>query len=283
MKYFFAINLNEDYAWQMNQFHFHDAYELTIVLDGHGEMGVGSHTYTMNRGAVMLLNNAEIHRSKVDDNQIYRRYVIKFPLEYGVQLSTQQTDLLKMFSQHTPCIILENEQLLKVEKLCEKAMTGEHEYGDDLMCQTAFVELLITLNKLAVHAKKAEPYHSKNVDRVTPIMKYIANNAQKNITLDTIATEFYITKQHLCYIFKKTTGLGIGEYLTAQRLIKSCGFLREGKSVQTAGEEAGFRNNSHFIRTFKKVLGVSPGKYSASYKDTIFVQNNFVDDEEEDF
>ncbi|HCT65523.1 MAG TPA: hypothetical protein DIC60_09725 [Lachnospiraceae bacterium] len=271
MKYFFDIQLNEDYAWKMSQFHFHDAYEVTIVLDGHGEMRVGSHTYTMKRGAVMLLHNAEIHRSVVDDETIYRRYVIKFPVEYAVLLSTPQTDLLKMFEANTPCILLDESQIGNIEKLCEKAMIGHVEYGEDLLRQSAFVELIITLNKLAGSLQKAEPYHSKNVDRVTPIMEYITANADKNINLDNIAAEFYITKQHLCYIFKKTTGLGIGEYLTAQRLIRACELLRKGKSVQISGEESGFRNNSHFIRTFKKVFGISPGKYSAGYKDTIFV------------
>lgn len=49
MKYFFDIRLNEDYAWKMSEFHFHDSYEITIVLEGRGEMGVGSHTYTMKK------------------------------------------------------------------------------------------------------------------------------------------------------------------------------------------------------------------------------------------
>lgn len=271
MKYFFDIRLNEDYAWKMNQFHFHDAYEITIVLEGHGEMSVGSHTYTMKKGAVMLLNNAEIHRSKVDENMVYRRYVIKFQSEYISAFSTAQTDLLKMFGMKTPCILLSDDELIPIIELCEKALNGGEGYGDDVVCQNALLELVVKLNKMAGDSPKAEPYHSKNVDRVTPIMDYIAVNAEQNITLDTIAAEFFITKQHLCYIFKKTTGLGINQYLTAQRLIRACALLREGESVQIAGEKAGFRNNSHFIRTFKKALGVSPGKYSAGYKGTIFV------------
>ena len=58
MRYFFDIELNEDQAWQMEQFHFHDACEITVVLEGKGEISVGSRTFTMKRGTVMLLNNA---------------------------------------------------------------------------------------------------------------------------------------------------------------------------------------------------------------------------------
>ena len=270
MRYFFDIELNEDPAWQMEQFHFHDACEITVVLEGKGEISVGSRTFTMKRGTVMLLNNAEIHRSKVDENTLYRRCVMKFPLEYISELSTEQTDLRKVFDEG-PCILLTEEQLTEVERLCRKAMAGGTGYGEDLRRQGAFIEILIYLNLMAGDIQKAEPFHSKNVDRVTPIMEYISKHAGENITLDNIDKEFFITKQHLCYIFKKTTGLGINQYLIAQRLIRACALLRQGKSVQAAGEEAGFRNNSHFIRTFKKVMGVSPGKYSAEYKGTIFV------------
>ena len=271
MNKFFDIRLNEDYEWKMNRFHFHDTYEITIVLEGHGEMGVETKTFKMEKGTVIFLDNGQIHRSKVDSNTVYKRYVIKFPSEYISSFLTPQTDLFKMFRMETHCVVLTQEELALVERLCLRAMSGGNDYGADLMCQNAFIELLITLNKIVPTSAKAETFHSKNTDRVMPIMKYITKNYDKDINLDIIATEFFITKQHLCYIFKKTTGLGINQYLTAQRIINACKLLREGESVQLTGEKSGFNNNSHFIRTFKKFLGVSPGKYSAGYKDIIFV------------
>ena len=271
MSDFFDIRLNEDYEWRMNRFHFHDSYEITIVFEGHGEMGIETKTFKMKKGVVILLGNSQIHRSKVDSNTVYKRYVIKFSSEYISNFSTSQTDLLKMFRLKIPCVALGERDLALVEELCARAMNGGNNYGDDLMCQNALIELLIMLNEVAPKSSNAEFFHSKNIDRVTPIMEYITKNYAKDINLDIIAKEFFITKQHLCYIFKKTTGLGINQYLTAQRIIKACKLLRDGEGVQLTGEKSGFKNNSHFIRTFKKFLGVSPGKYSTNHKDTIFV------------
>ncbi|WP_317855791.1 AraC family transcriptional regulator [Chakrabartyella piscis] len=270
MKEFFDMQLHIDYAWRMEQFHFHDCYEMTIVLEGTGEMSVGSQTYAIQRGTVFLLSNGEIHRSQVEDATLYQRYVIKFSEEYISGLSTNQTNLLKMFSLETPCIVLDDDALQPLLDLCAFAMEKNDAFGSDLLRQNAFIELAITLNTLADASQKGEPHHTKQMHRITPIMDYIATHATEDITLDDIATEFFITKQHLCYIFKKNTGLGINQYLNTQRLILACVYLRQGVGVQLAGEQAGFRNNSHFIRTFKKSFGVSPGKYSAGYKDTIF-------------
>lgn len=272
MKHFFDIQQNSDHNWSMVQFHFHDSYEIIVVLEGQGEMSIGSQTYSLTTGTVVLLSSGEIHRSRVEQGT-YQRFVCKFPAEYIASLGTEQTDLRRMFSLGTPCILLTPEQLVDVIFLCQRAMDANPQYGNDLMRQNAFVELTILLNQLANTAQKAESLHTKYADRITPIMEFIAQNAAQDMTLDTIAQEFFITKQHLCYIFKKATGLGINEYLTAQRLTLACSHLRQGIGVQLSGEKAGFRNNSHFIRTFKKAFGISPGKYLANYRDTIFVSS----------
>ena len=38
--------------------------------------------------------------------------------------------------------------------------------------------------------------------------------------------------------------------------------LNSGKSISEAAEESGFNDYANFMRTFKKVVGVSPKKYS---------------------
>ena len=37
-------------------------------------------------------------------------------------------------------------------------------------------------------------------------------------------------------------------------------------SVQQAGERSGFSDNSHFIRTFGHLTGVTPGRYAKEYQ-----------------
>ena len=42
--------------------------------------------------------------------------------------------------------------------------------------------------------------------------------------------------------------------------------LQEGVSVQQAGERSGFSDNSHFIRTFGHLTGITPGRYAKEYQ-----------------
>ena len=50
--------------------------------------------------------------------------------------------------------------------------------------------------------------------------------------------------------------------------------LQEGVSVQQAGERSGFSDNSHFIRTFGHLTGLTPGRYAKEYQssDQILLQ-----------
>ena len=274
MKNDYDVQLKEDYSWKMNRLHFHASYEVTLVISGTGEIFVDSKTYHMKRGVLMLLNNAEIHRSISLDGVLYKRYVLKFPQEYARHLSTPRTDLLRMFRAENPCIQLDEENLKLLVDLFEKSRTYTDEYGeygDDLRRQSAFVELMLALDKMVHLSANAEPAVNKNMERIKPILTFIADHLQENLSLDIIAKQFGITKQHLCRIFKYATGMGVGAYITNERIIKACELLRNGIGVQQAGAEAGFHNNSHFIRTFKQIMGISPGRYALNYKASILM------------
>ena len=85
------------------------------------------------------------------------------------------------------------------------------------------------------------------------------------MSLDQIAGQFYISKHYLCRIFKSATGFSVMEYIIYSRVLRARQLLKEGVSVQQAGELSGFSDNSHFIRTFGHLTGTSPGRYARAY------------------
>ncbi len=85
------------------------------------------------------------------------------------------------------------------------------------------------------------------------------------LNLDMLSSEFFISKSHLCRIFKDATGFSVASYISNSRIIKACTLLRNGVSVQDAGERVGFNNNAHFICVFKQEIGIPPGKYARHY------------------
>jgi AraC-like DNA-binding protein len=64
------------------------------------------------------------------------------------------------------------------------------------------------------------------------------------------------------------------EYIIYSRVLQARQLLQKGVSVQQAGELSGFSDNSHFIRTFGHLTGLTPGKYAKEYQsgDQVLIQ-----------
>jgi AraC-like DNA-binding protein len=99
-------------------------------------------------------------------------------------------------------------------------------------------------------------------DKALRIKDYLEAHYAEDITLDDLATNIGYSKNYLCRIFREITGDTINSYLTNVRINKAVELL-VGTEIDVAGISSmvGYNNVFHFIKTFKKVVGVSPGNY----------------------
>ena len=59
--------------------------------------------------------------------------------------------------------------------------------------------------------------------------------------------------------------MGCSEYITLKRIEKAKHLLETTeKNIYTIAEESGFKDTNYFIRTFKKLEGITPNKYKQS-------------------
>jgi AraC family transcriptional regulator len=94
------------------------------------------------------------------------------------------------------------------------------------------------------------------------VREYIRANFARRITLESIGKAANAHPVHVAQTFRRFHHCTIGDYLRRLRIEFAC---RELSSSETPlGEiaaQAGFSDPSHFHRTFKRVLGVSPSQY----------------------
>lgn len=84
----------------------------------------------------------------------------------------------------------------------------------------------------------------------------------RDLTLESIAEENYISASYLSRIFRRVTGEGFGEYLRRVRLEEACRLLRE---TELPNEQivyaCGLRDIPTFYRQFKSHAGMTPNAY----------------------
>ncbi|MDJ0595352.1 MAG: AraC family transcriptional regulator [Pleurocapsa sp. MO_226.B13] len=92
---------------------------------------------------------------------------------------------------------------------------------------------------------------------------YIQANLENKIGLDDFAQITNISPYYFCRLFKKSTGITPYQYLIKCRIDRAKILLRQEKlSITDIALEVGFSNQSHFTKHFKRLVGVTPKKFT---------------------
>ncbi len=271
MKLPYTLTFNHDLEWQMQKNHFHDTHEILFCLSNAGYCFVENQLFYLKRGTLLFIRSGILHRTIANTNSDYHRYVLHIPDITLEVLSSRQTQLFELFSRSSYCIhIPEKEIPLWIKRFGNCLKENSKDFGADVRKNVSIMQLVLeTAEKF--HVQDPVDYQSSNsLCQSSEIIQYIYENIQQELTLDQLSNTFFISKYHLSRLFKQDTGFTIREFIINNRILKAKTGLREGLSVQLAGEKAGFKNNAHFIRTFKNLCGISPG----AYKKQVFQKND---------
>ena len=93
------------------------------------------------------------------------------------------------------------------------------------------------------------------------VTAFIKENLNKKLTLDVIAEYMHCGKTKLRKDFQKQTSMSIHQYIIKERLELSLQYLESEYSLSDIAVLCGFRDSSHYIRTFQKYYEVSPSQY----------------------
>ena len=262
----FHLQLNLNETWNMSRLHFHDHCELLLPLTSPGNIFVNDQVYPLERGTLYLIAENTLHRTIASGS--HARYVLHISRKTLAELSTPQTDFTHLCQASFRRAVLDTVEMERVIELFQAVERNRNDgsFGSDIHQTVALLDLLLTVSPALNAATAGESIRNKDFLRVAPILDYIRDNLSSPLTLDQIATQFYLSKHYLCRIFKAATGFSVMEYIIYSRVLLARQLLQEGVSVQQAGERAGFSDNSHFIRTFGHLTGISPGRYAKNYQ-----------------
>ena len=100
-----------------------------------------------------------------------------------------------------------------------------------------------------------------SLDYIERVKKFIDRSFMTDITVENIADAIGLDRRYLSRIFKKATGLTIKEYVVTIRLQTAGEYIKNGYSVTTAANMAGYKDLFNFSKMFKKYFGICPKKY----------------------
>ena len=275
----FYLQLNQNETWSMSRLHFHDYFEIMLPLTSPGNIFVNDQVYPLERGTLYLIGESTLHRTMA--NGFHSRYILHISRKALTDLSTPQTDFTQLMQVNFRRATLNSDEMTELIELFQDLERNKNDgsFGSDIRQTVALLRLLIRVAPTLNAASAGEAIRNKDFLRVAPILDYIQENLAEPLSLDQIASQFYLSKHYLCRIFKSATGFSVMEYIIYSRVLRARQLLQDGVSVQQAGEMSGFSDNSHFIRTFGHLTGVTPGRYAKEHlsSDQILMRNNMFE------
>lgn len=247
-------------------YHYHDFHKILFFLRGESGYSVEGASYELAPGDVVLIPRYSIHRPELRPGASYERVILYLSPELFTDSLCSQEHLDRVFqgasdSRSYVLRLPRNRQaeLLEVLSRLETACR-ESGFADGLLRRLILLELLILLNRVSTLPESRRlPASIKNA-AVLSIMQFIHDNTDSDLTIDGLASRFYMSRSHMMRLFKRETGYTIGGYINEKRLLMARQLLDQGLSVTECCYRCGFKNYDAFLRAYKKSFGETPGK-----------------------
>lgn len=244
--------------------HLNDYIEIYVFVSGDVDYIVEDDYIPLDTGDVVLIFPHELHVPIIKSDSTYERFYMLIPLD---AFSFFHFDVLGIYrSLKKNKIYLppkEKERLLKL--LYEISTLNAEDDIPAVSLQRAGLLLQIQ-GLLSGFANDKDAIFDPEISSQVPenlkeILKFISANAQDICGVKDIAKHFFISYQHLALLFKKYVGVNVNYYLRMKKVALAKGCLESGRSVAEACYDSGFSDSSHFIKTFKEFVGMTPKQY----------------------
>ena len=100
---------------------------------------------------------------------------------------------------------------------------------------------------------------ARRVERVIELMQ---GDPSRDFPLGEMAQSVNLSAAYFCYLFKSITGVPPAKYLKSLRMQQSAVLLTTTfLSIKEIVRHVGLADDSHFVRDFKRMFGVTPSEY----------------------
>lgn len=99
-------------------------------------------------------------------------------------------------------------------------------------------------------------------ERVKRVIELMQRDPSRTFPLEKMAESANLSPPYFCYLFKSITGVPPAKYLKSLRMQQAATLLATTfLSVKEVVRRVGLTDESHFVRDFKRLHGLTPSEY----------------------
>ena len=264
----YELQYKRDYTLKDVALHHHDFYEIYYLISGDVTYTINNRICRVMPGDILIIAPRELHQVYIrSEDAPYERYILWANPEIVKRLSSPQCNLLQSLDPDNAGAVrqlrLQPTDQKHILTLLEMLLSESHEnkFGTNLQCESLLTQLLVYINRLAAQEGDYYEAFSTASHLISQVIDYINHHYSENLSLDTLAEQFFVNKYHLSHEFNRQVGTSIYRYIQKKRLQVARQLLSLGDKPNHIYIKCGFRDYAGFYRAFKSEYGYNPRHY----------------------
>lgn len=233
--------------------HFHEGMAMGVVEAGAMRLYCNGKEHVAGAGSVVLINPGDVHAPQAVDNDGWRfRMLYVEPTLLAAWCGYLGQGRPVCFSRP---VVDDPAAFAGLRQLhCEMEAST-----DRLALESGFAVELGRIARFSEWSLRA--LSDAGSRRIGRAKEYLHAHWRENVSITELAEAVELSPYHLVRAFHERVGIPPHAYLMQLRISHCRELLRSGVSLAETAFLAGFVDQSHFTRHFKKFTGVTPGRY----------------------
>ncbi len=241
--------------------HLHDSMEIIWIRSDQSDLIVRDRHLRMVRGDVVIIAPNEIHGGGSVGSDPFSFASLHVP--YAVLDKLFEFNLLETIHIfRMPAFqIIDSIFANKIYDDLVSSLFFTDSEDEQLLCLSNILKKLFRFRHVVNTVRTViKSYHPA----IRHVQSIINTEFTEQIDFGRLATEVDLNQRYLISLFKSITGIPPHQYQIALRVDLGRRLLGESFSLSNVASIAGFADQSHFNRHFKRIYGVTPGTFRNS-------------------
>ncbi|MBE6546391.1 MAG: AraC family transcriptional regulator [Ruminococcaceae bacterium] len=228
--------------------HWHNAYEILYVRRGYGKQQLNAEIADIRPGDIVIICPGDVHATEAISNDGCDIDYVQFSVD--LIYNTPKT----LQTLHSGIVHADDES---IKKLFDALLQNNHQdYNGKELITTGLIYTLCGF-LVRMSFKEVPTKHSKMIEKVCA---YIME--ETDIRLEKVSAHFYYSPEHLSRKFHKEIGISYRDWCKRIIMDRAINLMKdEDNTIEFIAETLGYSDKSSFIRSFKRMFGITPNAY----------------------
>ncbi len=234
------------------------SYLCFVVEDGEGALAYEGKWYHLSAGDVVFIDCRKTYSHCTGEKDGDKLWSLRWCHFYGPSMSA----IYAKYCERGGLPVIHGADASQYTAILTDiyALAASSDYIRDMRINGKLNDLLTLLMESSWHQERCSNAPKKM--EVSCVKSFLDEHYSEKLSLEGVASRFFIDKHYLARLFKAQYGVTLVTYLQQVRITYAKRMLRfTDKSIEEIGLECGMGDLHYFSRVFKKLEGVSPSEF----------------------